>query len=34
MGGEPDLVAEMEAVKPLLVSMGSDKVKCIFDLLG
>jgi hypothetical protein len=32
--GEPDLLAVMEAMKPLVASLGADKVKRIVDLLG
>jgi hypothetical protein len=32
--GEPDLLAAMEAMKPLVASLGADKVKRIVDLLG
>ncbi|QEH36476.1 hypothetical protein OJF2_50400 [Aquisphaera giovannonii] len=33
-GGEPDLLEAMEAMKPLVNSLGADKVKRIVDLLG
>jgi hypothetical protein len=32
--GEVDLLAAMEAMKPLVASLGADKVKRIVDLLG
>jgi hypothetical protein len=32
--GETDLLAAMEAMKPLVASLGADKVKRIVDLLG
>jgi len=32
--GEPDLLAAMETMKPLIASLGADKVKRIVDLLG
>jgi hypothetical protein len=34
VNGETDLLAAMEAVKPLVASLGADKVKRIVDLLG
>jgi hypothetical protein len=34
MGVEPDLLAAIEAMKPLVAALGSDKVKRIADLLG
>jgi hypothetical protein len=33
-GGGPDLLAAMEAMKPLVEALGADKVKRIADLLG
>lgn len=33
-GGEPDLLEAMEAMKPLVASLGAEKVKRIVDLLG
>ena len=33
-GGQPDLLAAMEAMKPLVASLGKDQVKRIIDLLG
>jgi hypothetical protein len=33
-GGEPDILEAMEAMKPLVASLGADKVKRIVDLLG
>ena len=33
-GAEPDLLDAMEAMKPLVASLGADKVKRIVDLLG
>ncbi|WP_165252191.1 thioesterase [Paludisphaera soli] len=32
--GEPDLIEAMEAMQPLVASLGADKVKRIVDLLG
>jgi hypothetical protein len=32
--GEADLISAMEAIKPLVASMGADKVKRLVDLLG
>ena len=32
-GGETDLLTAMEAMKPLVASLGADKVKRIVDLL-
>jgi hypothetical protein len=32
--GEPDLLAAIEAMKPLVAALGSEKVKRIADLLG
>jgi hypothetical protein len=32
--GQPDLLAAMEAMKPLVASLGADKVKRLVDLLG
>lgn len=32
--GETDLLAAMEAMKPLVAALGADKVKRIADLLG
>ena len=32
--GEPDLLAAMETMKPLIAALGADKVKRIVDLLG
>ena len=32
--GEPDLIAAIEAMKPLVAALGADKVKRIADLLG
>jgi hypothetical protein len=32
--GQPDLLEAMEAMKPLVASLGGDKVKRIVDLLG
>ena len=34
VGGETDLLAAMEAMKPLVASMGAEKVKRLVDLLG
>jgi hypothetical protein len=34
LNGEPDLLDAMEAMKPLVASLGPDKVKRIVDLLG
>jgi hypothetical protein len=34
VAGETDLLAAMEAMKPLVASLGADKVKRIVDLLG
>jgi hypothetical protein len=33
-GGKPDLLEAMEAMKPLVASLGADTVKRIVDLLG
>ena len=33
-GGETDLLAAMEAMKPLVAALGADKVKRIADLLS
>ena len=33
-GGESDLLAAMEAMKPLVAALGADKVKRIADLLS
>lgn len=33
-GGEPDLIEAMEAMKPLVASLGAEKVKRIVDLLS
>jgi hypothetical protein len=32
--GEPDLLAAMETMKPLIAALGAEKVKRIVDLLG
>lgn len=33
-GGQPDLIEAMEAMKPLVASLGAEKVKRLVDLLG
>lgn len=34
MSGEPDVLAALEAMKPLVAALGAEKVKRIADLLG
>lgn len=34
VNGEPDLLAAIEAMKPLVAALGAEKVKRIADLLG